>query len=50
MIFATQARYFQERIPEVELVMIEGGPHVLPVTAPDDFLQPVLKFFQGAPP
>ena len=41
-----QARYFQERIPKVRVIMIEGGPHVLSAAAPDQFLPPVLAFLE----
>jgi pimeloyl-ACP methyl ester carboxylesterase len=46
LIFPSQARYFQERIPRVRLITIEGGPHVLSAAAPDEFLPPVLAFLE----
>jgi pimeloyl-ACP methyl ester carboxylesterase len=46
LIFPQQARYFQERIPNLRFVSIEGGPHVLSAAAPDQFLPPVLEFLR----
>ena len=50
VIFPTQARHFQARIPRVELVTIEGGPHALSAAVPEAFLPPVLKFLQEHSP
>jgi pimeloyl-ACP methyl ester carboxylesterase len=50
LIFPQQARYFQERIPRVRFVSIEGGPHVLSAAAPEQFLPPVLEFLRTPAP
>jgi pimeloyl-ACP methyl ester carboxylesterase len=47
LILPQQARYFQEGIPNVRFVSIEGGPHVLSAAAPDEFLPPVLDFLRA---
>ena len=46
VILPQQARYFQERIPRVRFVSIEGGPHALSAAVPDQFLPPVLEFLR----
>ena len=46
LILPQQARYFQERIPRLRFVSIEGGPHVLSAAAPDEFLAAVLEFLR----
>jgi pimeloyl-ACP methyl ester carboxylesterase len=50
LIFPQQAKYFQERIPRVRLVTIEGAPHVLSAAAPEGFLPPVLEFLEQHAP
>jgi 2-hydroxy-6-oxonona-2,4-dienedioate hydrolase/4,5:9,10-diseco-3-hydroxy-5,9,17-trioxoandrosta-1(10),2-diene-4-oate hydrolase len=47
LILPKQAQYFQERIPNLRFVSIEGGPHVLSAAAPDQFLPPVLEFLRA---
>ena len=47
LIFPEQARYFQERIPRLRFVSIEGAPHVLSAAAPEQFLPPVLEFLRA---
>jgi pimeloyl-ACP methyl ester carboxylesterase len=47
LILPRQAQYFQERIPNLRFVSIEGGPHVLSAAAPDQFLPPVLEFLRA---
>src|SRR5919199_3989167 len=46
LILPQQASYFQERIPNLRFVSIEGGPHVLSAAAPEQFLPPVLEFLR----
>jgi pimeloyl-ACP methyl ester carboxylesterase len=44
MIFPEQAHHFEQHIPNVRLIYLEGGPHVLSAAMPDQFLPPVLEF------
>jgi pimeloyl-ACP methyl ester carboxylesterase len=47
LILPQQAKYFQERIPHLRFVSIEGGPHVLAAAAPDQFLPAVEQFLRA---
>jgi pimeloyl-ACP methyl ester carboxylesterase len=46
LILPKQAQYFQERIPNIRFVSIEGGPHVLSAAAPEEFLAAVREFLR----
>ena len=43
----SHTRYYAERVPRVELVLLEGAPHVLSAAVPEGFLPPVLKLLAG---
>jgi pimeloyl-ACP methyl ester carboxylesterase len=43
----SHARYYAERVPRVQVVLVEGAPHVLSAAVPDRFLPPVLKLLTG---
>lgn len=47
LIPASHAHYYQERVPRVRLVLLEGAPHVLSAAAPEQFLPPVLELLDA---
>lgn len=50
MIFPSQAKYFVEAIPNAQLHVIEGAPHVLSAAVPEEFLAAVFEFFASVEP
>ena len=49
IVWSAQAKYYQERIPNVRVELLPGGPHALAAAVPELFLPPVLVFLESTP-
>jgi pimeloyl-ACP methyl ester carboxylesterase len=44
----SHARYYAERVPRVQVVLLDGAPHVVSAAVPEQFLPPVLKLLEAS--